>query len=513
VAGNDGGPESLLAAITEHSTDGIISTTLDGVITSWNAGAANIYGYTAGEMIGRKVPDLIPGEQAGELTAALDRVRGGERVAHFETARTRKDGAAIEVSASVAPIRDASGAVTGVLTLVQDVTERNRADAEHRTRGERMHQAERLETVGQLAGGIAHDFNNLLAAIVGFAGLIIEEVADPPAVRADARQILTTAQRAGRLTRELLIFSRREPAKPETVSLNDVIADVRSLLAASIGEQTGLRFSLAPTLPAVRADRGRLEQVLLNLAINARDAMQEGGTLTISTGHAHLGEEAGSSLSPQIAAGQYVELAVTDTGTGMSADVADRVFEPFFTTKQLTQGTGLGLSTVYGIVTQADGAIGVDTEVGAGTTFHVYFPAIGEPVPSTPATTAMGRGSGELILVVDDDPSVLEVTSRILRRNGYGTIEAGTSEEALRLVSVHDFQLLLTDSVMPGISGPALAARALRIRPGLRVLHMSGYTPPDMADETRGEAFLQKPFTAEVLLAKVRAALGEPATS
>ncbi len=513
LARDDAELRSRLAAIVESSADAIIGKTLEGVITSWNAGATGTYGYTADEMIGRNISVLFPPGRTDELVPILERLRRGGRVGHFETRRMRKDGTIVEVSVSVSPIWDASGAVIGAATVARDITGRKRAAAERRAHEARMYQTERMETVGQLAGGIAHDFNNLLGVIMGFARLAVEEAADRPALRADVEEILSAAERAARLTQELLVFSRREPDQPETADLNKIITGVRSLLAASVGQHITQRFELARDLPAVLADRGRVEQLLLNLSVNARDAMPDGGTLTIATRDTHLRERAARVLTPEMTPGRYAEVTVSDTGTGINPEVASRIFEPFFTTKTPDHGTGLGLSTVYGIVTQAGGAISVDSEEGAGSTFHVYLPAVSVPAPTGPAGTAGpaarpagALGSGETVLVVDDEPAVLRAAARILRRNGYTTMEASTGEQALSLLSTHDVQLLLTDSVMPGMTGQALAGRAAELRPGLRVLHMSGYTPPGLGGNR--PAFISKPFTAEALLDMVHTVLG-----
>jgi two-component system cell cycle sensor histidine kinase/response regulator CckA len=351
------------------------------------------------------------------------------------------------------------------------------------------------------------------ARLTGFASLVADASADRPEVRADAEQIVAAARRASRLTRELLIFSRREPAQPELIDLNAVIAGAHALLVLSVGRRVELRFELAAGVPAVLADRGQVEQVLLNLAVNARDAMPGGGALTVATGQADLGRGdpgAPSELSP----GCYVELTVGDTGCGMSAEVAHHAFEPFFTTKPLGEGSGLGLATAYVIVTQAGGTISMDSEQGVGTVIHVFLPAAAAPVPAPgggPEAAAPAGGSGERVLVVDDEPAMLAVTARILRGNGYQVLEAGSCREALALIPSGEFDLLLTDAVMPEMSGPELAERALRIKPGLRVLHMSGSTQGVLSPErvASGEmALIAKPFTTRALLEKVRAVLG-----
>jgi PAS domain S-box-containing protein len=500
-----------LAAIVEGSTDAIISSSLDGILTSWNTGAQLIFGYTAAEIIGRPSSLLIPPDTTPVLGSALERVRRGERVENFEARRLHKDGSIIELSSTISPIRDATGAVVGLSTVGRDVTERNRAEAERRALERELHQAERLQSLGQLAAGIAHDFNNLLGAIMNYAELVAEQTADRPAVRADAEQIQATAERAAQLTRQLLVFSRRQETKPQTLDLNAIVADVRNLLARSIGAHIELTVSLAPDLPPIRADQGQIEQVLLNLAVNARDAMPAGGTLAIATSPAEL-DHGYAAAHPGAAPGRYAELTVADTGTGMSHDVAAHVFDPFFTTKPADQGTGLGLSSAYGIVTRAGGSISLDTAEGAGTTFRLYFPATATaaPAPATAANpAAWAAGRGETILVVDDDPSVLNVTARMLRQNGYTTLQAASYEQALSLAASHDLQLLLTDSVMPYMSDPALAERITENNIGLPVVYMSGageLPSPDPAARP-GAGRIQKPFDRNTLLEAVHAAL------
>ena len=505
--GDAGELRALLAAIVESSDDAIVGATLNGVITSWNAGAARMYGYSADEMAGRTVSGLLPPDRAGELAPILSQLRRGERIGRYETQHVRKDGRIIDVSISASPVRNGDGVVVGAATVARDMTERIRAEAAHRAMLARLRHSERMETVGQLTDGLAHDFNNLLGAIMGFAGLVAGATADRPAVQADVEQIRAAAERAGRLTRELLIFSRRQAGLPAAVDLNEVIAGVRELATASIGSRVGLRFELAPGLPPTMADRGQLEQVLLNLIANARDATPAGGTVTIGTGVTSLGEGPGV-----VRPGRYVELAVRDTGTGMSADVAARIFEPLFTTKRPGRGTGLGLATVQEVVTQAGGTISVDPGEGTGSTFHVYLPAAAGPAPAPDAPPA-GRGHAKTILVVDDEPAMLRSTVQILRNSGYYTLEAGTGAEALSLASSHDFQLLLTDSVMPPMSGAELAELIRELKPGVPVLYMSGYNAETLSRQRTADAtftLLEKPFSAETLLETVHATLDPP---
>ncbi len=348
---------------------------------------------------------------------------------------------------------------------------------------------------------------------MNYAAFVAQETTDKPTVQADIEQIQAAAERAARITRQLLIIGRRQMTKREALGLNAIVTGSRDLLASAVGAAIEIRVDPAADLPSIVADRGQVEQVLLNLAVNARDAMPHGGTLTIETSLADL-DDGYARLHPGVDIGRYVELAVSDTGTGMSAEVAAHMFEPFFTTKPVGQGTGLGLATVYGIVTGAGGSISVDSEEGTGTIFRLFFPAVAAAALATSAAAAGdARGNGETILVVDDEPPVLQLTSRILRQNGYATLEAGTFEEALSLASSHNLQLLLTDSVMPRVSGQTLAGRMTELRPGLPVLYMSGYSP-DMMSAQHAPAermmFIQKPFTSRDLLEKVQAALTTP---
>ncbi|MEV1289525.1 PAS domain S-box protein [Micromonospora sp. NPDC049679] len=502
---------SRLAAIVQSSGDAIVGKTLDGIITSWNDGAAAIYGYRADEVIGRHISMLVPADRHHELDGLLHRVSQGERVERQETQRIRRDGTLVEVSVTISPIRDGAGRVVGASAVAADITEEKRAAAERASLEQRLQQSQRLESLGQLAGGVAHDFNNLLAVILSCAELLTEELDEGSAGANDLRAIQRAAERAVRLTRQLLIFGRQETTHPEVLDLNLVIADLQDLLARSIGEHVHLVVEPEPRLPAVKADRGQLEQVLVNLAVNARDAMPDGGRLTIETTTVEV-DEAHSQTHPQITPGRYVQLCVSDTGTGMSADVAARVFEPFFTTKAKGTGTGLGLATVYGIVTEAGGTVGVYSEPGLGTTFRVYLPQVDDeavvPAPHTPVP--IEKGHGETVLLVEDEEALREVTGRMLRRNGYEVIEAGHGLEALDVAARTDWDLLLTDVVMPHMSGRELAERLRAQRADLRVLFMSGYSQgvlgPRQALED-GVTLIEKPFTEATLLSKISAAL------
>ncbi len=336
TAAGDGGELARLAAIVESSADAIVGLTLDGVATSWNPGAQRLYGYTAGEIVGRDMAEqlIVPADGVAEVTRHLEQVRIGGLVEQYETRRRRKDGTMVDVSLTYSPIRDATGAVVGVATAARDISERARIGADRRALDRRLAQMERVESLGQLAGGIAHDFNNLLAIIMNYAGFVADETAGDPAVAADIEQVQQAAQRAARITRQLLIVGRRDTARPEALELNAVVSDTRNLLSRTLGAGFEIQMALGSDILTIEADRGRVEQVLLNLAVNARDAMPEGGTLTLETGLTDLGEPSALVLQPPAAAGSYVELAVSDTGTGMSDQVAAHIFEPFFTTSR-----------------------------------------------------------------------------------------------------------------------------------------------------------------------------------
>jgi two-component system, cell cycle sensor histidine kinase and response regulator CckA len=499
---------SRWAAICEWSDDAIIGWTTDGIVTNWNSGAGRMYGYAADEMVGQIVTVLSLPDRDAEFGLVLNRLARGEHVEIFDTKARRKDGSIIDISISLSPIRSADGAVTGVSSVARDITERSRAETERLALQRRLQEAERMETLGRLAGGIDHDFNNVLGAITNYAGFIADESHDRPGVRADAEQIQAATQRAAALTRQLLIFTQRDVTRPGALDLNVIIGEIRDLLSTSVGAHVDMRIDLAADLPAIRADRGQVGQILLNLAVNARDAMTQSGTITIGTRLSELRQD-DARLPPGVSPGRYVELTVSDTGIGMSSKVAARIFEPFFTTKPAGKGTGLGLSTVQAIVSEAGGIVTVESDEGTGTTFRLYFPAADVAV-GTPDAAPGDRSHQATILVVDDEPALLEVTGRILRKDGYTTLQARTYEQALSLASSRDFQLLLTDSMMPGMTGATLAERITEMKPGTPVLHMSGYTAGVLDPERiRGVElpFIQKPFTAPALLEKVRAVL------
>jgi signal transduction histidine kinase len=376
-----------------------------------------------------------------------------------------------------------------------------------------LRQAQRLEAIGQLAGGIAHDFNNLLAVIQSYSSFVLDDLGDAHSARADVEEIRKAAARAAELTRQLLVFSRRADVAPAVIDINEAIGDLLRMLERSIGEHVRVETRLGAGLPRVLADRREVEQVVMNLALNARDAMPDGGTLVLETSAVDL-DESYTALRPGLSPGRYVVLAVSDSGEGMSEEVAARAFEPFFTTKPPGQGTGLGLSTVYGIVRQRDGHVAIYSVPGVGTTVRVYLPATGDEQvrPAEPAGERP-RGRGEVVLVVEDEEAVRRAARRVLERAGYVVLEAEDGPSALDAFGGVHIDLLLTDVVMPGgVSGPQLAEEFAARHAGARVLFMSGYSP----EAVRTRALLdgvvvEKPFTEAELLQKVRQALDAPA--
>jgi PAS domain S-box-containing protein len=402
--------------------------------------------------------------------------------------------------------------------LVQEVQERRRAEEALRRSEDQLRQAQKMEAVGRLAGGVAHDFNNLLTVIGGYSEILLGGVPPGDPRRSQLEEIHKAAQRASSLTRQLLSFSRRQAVGPATVDLNAVLDGIAKMLRRLIGEDVELVAAPAPELGQIRADPGQIEQVIMNLAVNARDAMPKGGKLTLETANVRI-DAAFASAHLDVTPGEYVMLAVSDTGSGMDDYVKAHLFEPFFTTKEMGKGTGLGLSTVYGIVKQSGGHIGVYSEPGRGTTLKVYFPRFAGTettrieLPSAPTAA----GGSETVLVVDDEEKIRTLIRELLKSQGYGVIEARDGREALRISGDHGkpIHLVLTDWIMPGLGGPEVAERLAAKNPGIRIVLMSGYTDAATGGSKRvppGARFLQKPFTTDGLLRVVRETLDRPAS-
>jgi two-component system cell cycle sensor histidine kinase/response regulator CckA len=502
----------LLAAIVESSNDAIVSKRLDGTITSWNAAAEHLFGYSAAEAVGRPISMLIPPNQIDEERMLLKRIARGDRIDHYETVRRRKDGTLVSVSISLSPTMDAEGKVVGASKTARDLTAQRNAEHALQRAEEQLRQSQKMEAVGKLAGGVAHDFNNVLSVIISYSELLLGDLKPGEPMREDMEEIRKAGHRAADLTRQLLMFSRQQVLEPRVLDLNDVLVGMDKMLQRILGADVDLVSLPAKQLGRVRVDPSSIEQVIMNLVVNARDAMPTGGKLTMETDNVVL-DEAYASEHLGVTPGPHVMLAVSDTGTGMDKATLTRIFEPFFTTKGIGKGTGLGLSTVFGIVNQSEGSVWVYSEVGKGTTFKIYLPRVDDAVDviqsvGAPATL---RGS-ETILLVEDDDQVRVVARGILARNGYHVIEARNAGEALLHSEGHAgaIHLLLSDVVMPQLSGPELAKRLAKSRPDMKVLCMSGYTDDSIVRHGVLEAhiaYLQKPITPETLTTKVREVL------
>jgi two-component system cell cycle sensor histidine kinase/response regulator CckA len=614
------------------SSDAIVGKTLDGVVTSWNAAAERIFGYTEAEMIGRSIFSLIPENLHEAERVLLQQIVQGEQVELSETERITKDGRHIFIALRVSPIRDSQGRVVGVSSIKHDVTERKHAQealaesqerlqlavraarmgtwrwevasnlltwdeglnqlyrlepeqsvtryeqflervheddrafvaaavqraiegvsgldyefrivlpsgqvrwladqgrvvldasgkllymtgvcldvTERKQMEERLRQAQRMDSVGQLAGGIAHEANNMMSVVLGCADYVLQRTDLPDAVRQDVDQIWRAAKRTAGVTQQLLAFSRRQMLQPQVLDLNATVRGLEPILNRALGEGRGVRMHLSPTLGRVRADPGQLEQVLLNLTLNARDAMPEGGRLTVETMNVMLDESyAAAKPIETLEPGEYAALVITDTGRGMDRATLDRIFEPFFTTKGVGEGTGLGLSTVYGIVKQSGGFIWAYSEPGLGTTFKLYFPLIASYSADRTTQTPIPSGhAGEVVLVAEDEPMVRNIMARTLRDCGYGVLEVADGNEALAVLEAHNgrVSLIVADVVMPDIGGREMAARVAQRWPDVPVLFTSGYTGLEVIRRgllEEGREFIQKPLDPEALARKVR---------
>ncbi|GIE85886.1 histidine kinase [Actinoplanes regularis] len=500
-----------LAAVAESSDDSVVIQDLDGTTLAWYAGAERMYGYRRDEMIGRPISLIMPTAEATDLPHLMERVSRGEHIDHFEAKRVTKDGTILDVSVNFSPIRDHQGNVIAAAAIGRNITDRKRAEALAQQIQQRTTLNERLECLGQLAGGVAHDFNNLLAVILNYTDFVAEELPDNKGAQADLARIRGAAERAQALVRQLLVFARREPNHTEEVSLPSIIKSTGDLLTKTLGEQIKLITKNPAQHLNISADGGQIEQVLLNLVLNARDAMPDGGTLVIEANRVQLdGDESG--LQPSLPAGNYARLLVSDTGTGMSSEVITHAFEPFFTTKPKDKGVGLGLATVYGIVSRAGGAISIYSELGIGTTMRVYLPlseqsatAVAEPRAGLPRPAR-----GERALVVEDEPAVRDLVVRILERHGYHVVAADNGPFALEVLQEHPVDIVISDVIMPEMSGPELIRRLHQQHPRLPVVFMSGYSDGLLAAQDMIDSdipLVQKPFTAAELLNAVHQGL------
>jgi hypothetical protein len=496
-----------LASIIDSSEDSIVSKDLNGIILSWNQGAEQLYGYTAEEAVGKPISILVPEGRPDEIPRILERIRRGESVEHYESVRLTKDGRHLDVSIRISPIRNAAGNPVGASAISRDITAQKRAE-------EHLRQAQRMDAIGRLAGGLAHDFNNILGIITACTELLRSHVEASEDSAEYVGNIRKAVDRGSGLTRQLLAFSKKQKIQLQLLDLNERLKETVRLLRPLMGDDVEIVVSPRSTSAVVEADLGQLDQVLINLAVNARDAMPHGGRFILETANVQLDylyAEQHASIKP----GRYVMLAVSDTGTGMDADTASRAFEPFFTTKETGKGTGLGLATVYGIVQQCGGNIQLYSELGRGTTFKIYLPSAEDKLGATSEpfveTVAPAR-SKTTILLVEDDEIMRKMTRKLLQQHGYEVVEAADGKAAVEWVKTHDSEIdiLLTDVVMRGLSGPELATQLGKLRPSMKVMFMSGYTGELIANHEglSGSTLLEKPFTRATLLNTLSDALG-----
>jgi len=493
-----------------RANDGIMLLTTDGKLTAVNESFARMHGYTVAEMQPMNLKDFDTPETAKHIPGRMRRLLAGEALT-FEVEHFHKDGHIfpLEVSASLIML----GGQAVIQCVHRDITERKRADAERTKLEAQFHQAQKMESVGRLAGGVAHDFNNMLQAILGNANLALDEIPPDSPVRESLEEIRSCARRSADLTRQLLAFASRQPIAPKVLDLNETVESLLKMLRRLISEDIHLAWLPATDLAPIKVDPTQIDQILANLCINARDAIDGVGKVTIETGNAVI-DDACCADHPGFMPGAYVRLTVSDDGCGMDKETMSRIFEPFFTTKGLGKGTGLGLATVYGIVKQNNGFINVTSEPGKGTIFNLYLPHyIGQPTaPQKESVTESPRSSGETVLLVEDEPAILAIVRRILERLGYTVVVANSPTEAIRLADVYagEIHLLMTDVVMPEMNGRDLARQLMARHPKLQCLFMSGYTTDVIAHHGvlgEGMNFIEKPFTIESVANKVRSAL------
>jgi PAS domain S-box-containing protein len=495
--------EERLRAVVANAPVVLFAIDRQGVFTTSEGRGLEALGMKPGEVVGRSVFDVYA-ESPGVL-AAIDRALAGEEFTESVTV------AGLVFETRYSTLRDADGRPAGVIGVATDVTER-------RSLEDRLRHAQRMESLGRLAGGVAHDFNNLLASILGHSELMLRRLEGGDPLRAHASQIQEAGGRGAMLTGRLLAFSRKEVLSPRVLDLNQVVGGMLDMLRRLIGEDIELKTVLSDAPATTRADRAQLEQVVMNLVVNARDAMPQGGTLTLEVGEVEIDAAEAAPRSPVAPAGRHVRLTVADNGCGMDQETLSHAFEPFFTTKEPGRGTGLGLSIVYGIVEQSGGFVQVASAPGEGATFRVHLPFVDEaPEQAAEPPPAFDPASGgtETVLVVEDEAAVRSLTCELLRSFGYAVLEAGDGIDALRVAAAHEgeLHLLVTDVVMPQMGGGELAQRLTERRPGLKVLYVSGYTDDAVVRHgvrEKGRGFLQKPFSLDVFARKVREVLDAP---
>jgi two-component system cell cycle sensor histidine kinase/response regulator CckA len=504
--------EELFRLITENAADMIAVVGSDGRRLYNSPSYQKILGYTPEELQNTSSLDQIHPDDRTQVEEAAKEALVFGTGRRIEYRMRHKDGTWHFLESSASTIRNAEGQTEKLVIVNRDITERRRLE-------EQFRQAQKMEAVGRLSGGIAHDFNNLLGVIIGYSEILQEKLQPTNPLRGSVDEILGAGRRAATLTRQLLAFSRQQVLEPKVLNLNAVLKDMGNMLPRMIGEDIELSMVLGTALGRVKADQGQIEQIVMNLTVNARDAMPDGGKLFIETTNAEIDLSFAKRYSYPVQQGSYVLLTVSDTGIGMDAETQAHIFEPFFTTKEKGKGTGLGLATAYGIVKQSGGYIDVYSELGTGTTFKIYLPRVHDALDSQkPAESDLMKSRGnETILLVEDETSLRTLTRNLLELSGYTVLEASNGSEAMTISQQHSglLQLLLTDVVMPGMSGRVLAGQVIEQRPLIKVVYMSGYTGQAVGAHValeEGSFFLQKPFSRDGLVSKVRQALdSEPA--
>jgi len=506
--------EERFRALVENSSDALLLVDAEGRVTYISPSSSRHLGWGSDEMLGQSIFDFLHPDDRDAMSVKLAEVLRSPGKPVTQDIRLQHADGSWRAIESIAVNRLSDPSVEAIVVNARDITDRRKLE-------EQLRHAQKMEAVGQLAGGIAHDFNNLLTAILGYCNLMRDDMPAEDPLRADLDEIHTAGERAASLTRQLLAFSRRQMLQPQVVDMNSVVQQLEKLLRRLISENVELVTALARDLLSVRVDPASIEQILVNLTVNARDAMPHGGRLTIETSNVDLDETFAIGHVPMKPA-RYVMLAVGDTGEGMDADTQARVFEPFFTTKEQGKGSGLGLATVYGMVKQSGGYIWVYSEPGHGTVFKVYFPPAEQRAKTSDQDNAGRRSSDamhgwETVLLVEDEDAVRALAREVLRRHGYVVLEARHGVDALRMAERHpdDIHLMITDLVMPHMGGRNLVERLAAVRPKMKVLFMSGYTDHALMhrDLTPGTAFLQKPFTPEAFVRKVRSVLDQETVS
>lgn len=495
---------SLLAAVARFSAEAILAGAMDGTIWAWNVGAERLFGYAPEEILGHSARVLFPPDRLDEFEAAWEALRAGGQVSNPDAVRRRKDGTPLDVAETISPMLDAKGQVIGAAIIARDIREQKRLEAQFR-------QAQKMEAVGRLAGGVAHDFNNLLTVITGYSDLLLATLPADGHARNAVTEIRHAGERAAALTRQLLSFSRSQRTSPGVQDLGEVVRGAQALLGRLIGEDLEFVLQLHDGILPFVADPNQIGQVITNLVVNARDAMPAGGRLTIRTAPALLSPEDVADHQG-VASGQFVLLEVEDSGVGMSPAVLQHLFEPFFTTKAPGRGTGLGLSTAYGIVQGSGGFIDVRSAPGKGTLMRVFLPRTARPFVQKPVAPAPVQREHEAltVLVVDDDAAIRRMVQTILTKQGYEVLPAQDGADALAVAGSRQgrIDLLLTDVAMRRLGGPELASRLVSLRPEMRVLFISGYSDSPATRISPNDAFLDKPFTPASLLEKIDAVLG-----